>query len=655
MGTIPTGYYPPVGSVFCLHGGQSQKPVRMLGNTSQVALCDTSLITVTSDYADPEYGDRSHVKRTVGNADLFHPPHVLKNLGEGETSCIYYSLANLGKDHLIITSDGDMISLALLATRFRMDPTMQKFVNKVFVLLRVPYSKVAKSKAMAAAKLATEGEKKISQSSNLYVDVNELYHSILFKGPFSGFVDPIASYVAILSLMGNDYIKNFAPGMTGGMDTVRQMSWFWLPILNRPGRYRSMVKMVQKGGDLPSSINPNVEARIAARSSVFSPDEEEEEDITIEYPHSEEEQDHHHHRHPYFKEAVRVKQQMLEESILRTTQSYEAVIDIEDFIEFTHECYHYKYKDVAAVKTRVKKTLQIVKKRRTKKNDGEPLGNPNATYPFPDAMDIPDKHRRRVSPASSHNNDNVNVIPSEDNYTDHILHFDTYTECIREHLSTTKNNAMMTDQEIRAFARNIKWLLEYWSNSYIGDCTYPNPCETFNGKSYYGWARSTEDSQGCYRTSDISEEKPTSNKWPSWLSPSRRFGSNTNESEDRIGGESNHSNARVGVRSSTLPRYVEAESVDQVRDPMISPFGARTLNHESPSPRFPPDLLIHHQMEPPSNNTFTTTVTAATTDLNYQQPPQQKKRNHSVVSTPRKRTTTTPTIKVTNSIEEVVK
>ena len=161
----------------------------------------------------------------------------------------------------------------------------------------------------------------------------------------------------------------------------------------------------------------------------------------------------------------------LEEEIFDRTCSYKAVIDYNLFIEYTHECYYYKYGGVIAV------TKLTAQKMRNISSELET--NPNIIGKKVDKMKV-------------------------------------CVEAIREHLSN-KKTPMMTDEEIKAHLRRVQWLLEYWTNSYINDCKYPNPCQTYKGKSYYGWVRDDNNYHACRSTSDVSEEKETY----SWSTPTK--------------------------------------------------------------------------------------------------------------------------------------
>lgn len=91
-----------------------------------------------------------------------------------------------------------------------------------------------------------------------------------------------------------------------------------------------------------------------------------------------------------------------------------------------------------------------------------------------------------------------------------------YIDVIENHTQNFKDKAnhMMCANRIKAFARRLKWLLVYWSSGYLGDCKFPNPCETYQGKSYDGWRRCPDNYNNCEATDDISEEKPKgSNGW----------------------------------------------------------------------------------------------------------------------------------------------
>jgi len=422
---LKLGYTPSPGTVLCIHGGMSQKPVRDAALVQPVRP-DSSLLVITNEY-DPALRTTN---RQVIRADSDHPPEIINQLGEGELAVMYYSLFHLDKDQLVVSADGDMMLIALLASKYRIDSITLDFINKVHVCLKVPPTKNGQGNTFPLGPLDTKGNPTIanSQSGNLFVDINLLYSNILFEGPFRKCKDPISTYVAAMSLMGNDYIKGFCRGLTSGKDTVHNIPWIIMPFINNPEAYKTMITS-QLLNNLPWMGRPHVEIDNTVRHSVFSSEASRETG------------------------SLNLDQTLLKNSLAQTVSQYSIHIDEQLFKQYTEECYYHKYKDVKAVSSAAQKKLTAL---------------PRSEDPIP-----------------------------------------IYVDCIRTHLSKSINNAMMSANEITSFARRLKWLLTYWLVSYVKECTYPNPCETYQNQSYYGWIRSPDQPHGCVRTATVSPQKPT--------------------------------------------------------------------------------------------------------------------------------------------------
>jgi hypothetical protein len=424
---LTAGYTPANGGIFCIHGGQSLKPSRdrELNKSLQ---SDDFLVTVSAQVdTSNQLGGMSTFRREVSNADHHHPREIVGNIGEGEIGCMYYSMQHRGEDQLIVTGDGDVMFIALLASRYRLADDMQTFKNKVFVLLRIPNRTTKYTQRVTQAK-------KTDAAESLYVDINKLYNETLFKGDFSHCVDPIATQVAVFSLMKNDFIKGYASGLTGGVEPETQTPWVALPLVKaNKQKYKNMIRIVYPSTRLPGSAKPNLEARQSA--SFFNSGDGN--GIQNAY-----------------------EQFLLGQMLEETMETPEVIIDEDLFVAYTKECYYWKYCSTGKVQNAAKK---IIAKEKAQK--GELTFNQELVI---------------------------------------------YLKLIEAHTNTFKkvNDRMMSDRMIRAFARRLKWLLTYWSSSYLGKCAYPNPCETYMGKSYYGWKRSSETYVTCEATDDISPEKP---------------------------------------------------------------------------------------------------------------------------------------------------
>jgi hypothetical protein len=258
------GFVPPAGSTLYVHGGRTERPRREGEDStaSSARPCRRDVLVAIRGISsrDPtcdlgwgrskrSWSDREVLRgRDVGP---LYPEEEVERLGEGELACMYYSLKNLDETQLIVTSDGDLILVALLASRMRLAPNGE-LLNSLFLLLTVSNGGNGKGISLPGVGGETAGAnggggsaaERVSASASCYVDVNSLYKAITGRGPFSTYVDPVATYVGALILMGNDYMEGFAPGLAGGINKARGEPWLFTPLTTNPKAYRDMIKIV---------------------------------------------------------------------------------------------------------------------------------------------------------------------------------------------------------------------------------------------------------------------------------------------------------------------------------------------------------------------------------------------------------------------------
>jgi hypothetical protein len=514
--SLPHGYIPQEGRVLCVHGGMSSKPERFLSLSFDRSLVrDDFLIAITSK--TDEMGRRNLVHRSVEKADQAFPRSVLKNLGEGEVACAYYSLAHVSSDQLLVTGDGDLMLIALLASRFRLQPDEVNFKNKVWLLLKVP-----NPNTNCSNRVESEDGLPPSKSGDLYIDINALHDAIKYKSPYKEFSDPIATYAAVVCLMGTDYVKRFAPGLTSGTGTIgddkkgdsKKVPWFAMPLMDNPGKYKNMIKIVglSSSEGVPWMSIPENEAEIAARTTfdsktrVRSDDGDDEDDDAGDF--DPESGSFEYGEGWHVKRARKPRGQViLEEEIRNEFRQFKVVIDEEAFIEYTHECYCYKWGGTAAMNKLVEKKKAERSGMRVTKGRGTKKATVATKNKKPDEDEVPfpeDSSLENISFVDYSKNVETNVRKRKREHDEEVA---LRVECIRERFAGSVTNALMNDNEIVAHSRRLKWLLSYWINGYTGNCTYPNPCETYRGKSYYGWERCTDNYNACRSTNVVSEEK----------------------------------------------------------------------------------------------------------------------------------------------------
>ena len=352
--------------------------------------------------------------RHVTRNNTDHPRNIISNLGEGEIACAYYSAAHQN-DQRVKTVDGDMIWILLGTCEDRFHQNTTKFKNQVELELKVPGGGKgpAKSKSSASPK---------SANMDLVLDINKLYKLLSKDEVFSKYLDPVATLTLLSFLPGNDYIDGYVPGLTSGSDKTTGIPWVICPALNFPEKYKNMITMKKE----------------------VSPD-------TIRYCNNLSGANRYNKKHPQ--------------------------LDYELFIEYTHDCYYFKYKDQANIKKKIAKKITELKN--SPKNEFDML------------LDITLKKTDRMATIDSETLRKISIC------------------CIKEHLLETSKNAsrhMMSDEQIIGIGRRSCWLLDYWANGYRGSCTYEDPCATYGGKSYYGWKMSEDNENECVPTNDVSEE-----------------------------------------------------------------------------------------------------------------------------------------------------
>lgn len=457
------GYVPPPNCVLCIHGAQATKPQR----DGSYASADNHLFVINNAVVSPRENPNAlydferfetattttttrefnfngsssfpKTKRTIFKADADHPPEILKNLGEGELSCTYYSLKHMSDNQLIVTGDGDLIPICLLASRYRMNPAKTNFLNSVFLLLKCREGKTKINKKMTTTSGKPDRTTILkSHSGDLFVNVNELHDKVTKTGPFSKCADPVAVMSLVTILIKSDFVKNFGYGIKG-CQSETQTPWMILPFLENPENYRDLVIVTSPEIHVPWYGRPHLEAETSARHSFLFPKKE-----TVNY------------------DKFTPKETELANGLSDKIKRVKVIVDDELFYRYVCHVYVSKYSSTKVVQTAIKRKMDQIKK---------------SMFCTGWRMDS-------------------------------NLELDIKVGCVREHLSKSKLNVMMSKGEILSYSRRVSWVLDYWLNSYRGDCSYMNPTETFEGLSVHGWCKSTSGNFTCRSTAEVSPTYP---------------------------------------------------------------------------------------------------------------------------------------------------
>lgn len=442
--TTLRGFTPPLNCVLCVHGAKMSKPHRDGSQTpsdDHLYVIKNALISENNsgsvfDFENPSRDNCNMLlksKRSVETADFDHPPEILKKLGEGELTCKYYSLKHMYEDQLIVTGDGDLIPICLLASRYRLDATKLNFSNNLFLLLK---NRELKTKKKPAVKDRLKNLQ--NHSGDLFVDVNKLYREVTQRGPLAECEDATATLAAITVLVKSDFIKNFGQGIKG-CSSATQTPWMMFPFLECPETYAKMIVVRSADIHIPWYGKPHLDAGMAVRNSfLFSKKSNDQHD------------------------KFTTGEANVANDILEKMKKVKVEVDPELFYRYVCHVYVAKYGSTKVMQNMISKRIA--------------------------SLEI----------FAAHNDETL----------DPEYKLKIKVDCVREHLSKSKSNSMMSKEEILSYSRRVTWVLDYWLNSYRGDCTYMNPTETYNGLSVHGWLKSNDGTFSCRSTAKVSPINP---------------------------------------------------------------------------------------------------------------------------------------------------
>lgn len=140
---------------------------------------------------------------------------------------------------------------------------------------------------------------------------------------------------------------------------------------------------------------------------------------------------------------------------------FQIYLNEELFMRYFQHCYIIKTRDVKTIQKKINSEIK-------KKYPGEPLEYLNGD----------DKKRLEIEI------------------------FNTKSNVIYEHYNKGKFKVPSKNQFLVSL-RKTRFNLEYWFNAPSITLTYPNPCLTHNGLSYYGWVKSPEDPNKCITAGEV--------------------------------------------------------------------------------------------------------------------------------------------------------
>jgi hypothetical protein len=384
--------------------------------------------------------DGQHTRRTHGRCapECFNLK-ALQNIKEGELAVMHLMTYVPYENITILSPDGDLIFLLLMACRDRIDPVTGQFRNSVKLRLVTPNSlsssssssrsnsKTKKTKDDGGEEADEEEDGVETEYGNDYnfdkaagnveeIDINLLYTMIMNDQLFhrAGINDPISILTAVSVLIKNDYIFDFGYGLgtvklgneTNGNEPIPTLL---AVLLKNPYAFRHMVRVISQ------------EKVRGTFSEVF----------------------------PIY-------------------------IDEDIFMSFARECYVLKYGKIAAKAMSIDEndiTVENVRyylyKIRGKKNNRKNKTTTTIT-------------RRRNRPVSSALVMDDGKEEGEEATTSHSM----------EVSDRSIKNRMLVARELRVFARQLLWVLNYWQNGYRKDAEYPIcPLSRYSGMSYYGYVQ----------------------------------------------------------------------------------------------------------------------------------------------------------------------
>lgn len=180
-------FTPPPGKMLCLHGGRSTPPNRkqfpVLLPAPEVLFVQNTLVEQQTDYGLVNLVP----KRSVGRMSDYPEAHV-ECLQEAELACLYFAKNYPQDDVLFVTPDGDMLLQLLLMAPDRINPETGTFRNTHYLQMR------------------------LGEMSD-FVNINALYLAIQNDETLKLYENPVLTFVAVSTLLKNDYIHGFCYGV----------------------------------------------------------------------------------------------------------------------------------------------------------------------------------------------------------------------------------------------------------------------------------------------------------------------------------------------------------------------------------------------------------------------------------------------------------
>ena len=188
-------FYPNVGTTVYLHGGTPMDRQESTYTHGRPDLPPLLYFVETRVHQILGHGGMTHEthERKVGYVD--NPSIVnedqVRRLLEGEMACLYYASLHDSEDCCIVTVDGDLLLLMLMAAQHRIDPKTNLFRNKHWLVLRM------------------------NGTDDVVVDINQLYSDIAGDQVFAagGVREPVITFCALAFLSKDDYVHDYTPGI----------------------------------------------------------------------------------------------------------------------------------------------------------------------------------------------------------------------------------------------------------------------------------------------------------------------------------------------------------------------------------------------------------------------------------------------------------
>ncbi len=442
----------------CIHGGRLEKPNRNfphLTPPSSKLICIKNKLLKQQQQQQPlNNSDTILLKRADIIRDVTFPlerdDFKRKNILEGETAALFYHTAHINDNQMIVSNDGDVLVMLLLASKDRINPVTGLWRNKIILKLHIPCKRDAE-----------------------YVDINLLYDKIknhkIFTTNDAKIVDPVTFFCAIGLLSGNDYVHHYCFG-TGcykpKLEKIRLLSISSDSFSS--SSYSSSFSSSSSYTNLAQTSDPSKNTQLltaggenAKPLSNFVYEKYFTDTAPCPYP-----------LYTFFKYMKRYENMIkvmenksfcntlndrLYENPKNIEHLYEQIkipgifkepingggffllsytkTDDEIFIKFTHDIYVTNYTDSISTKTQ---------KLRNKIKEGQIKGL------------------------------NTPAI-----------------KIVRDHLKTykIKRNRVLVKRKCRVFARNVEWLMNYFTISYRGTCVFESPLKKYLGLPKNGWRK----------------------------------------------------------------------------------------------------------------------------------------------------------------------